>query len=73
MCIFGQHRDLAPGAGGVITVRGLLSATLAAGELNNVATIGSLEGDNDAGSNSSSASIVVMWWRVYLPLVVRER
>jgi uncharacterized repeat protein (TIGR01451 family) len=47
--------DLAPGAGGSITITGVLSDPLVAGTFANTATVASIEIDVDGADNSSSA------------------
>ncbi len=53
-----QVADLGPGAGGVITLSGVLSASLPLGSYTNVATISDI-GDLIMGNNSSSAGVLV--------------
>ncbi|MCP4540748.1 MAG: tandem-95 repeat protein [Chloroflexi bacterium] len=51
--------NLAPGAGGVITVTGTLSDVLAAGVFTNTATIATTAVDGDADNNSDDAGVEV--------------
>ncbi|MCP4548608.1 MAG: choice-of-anchor D domain-containing protein [bacterium] len=52
--------DLAPGAGGIITITGVLSHGLSAGPFTNTATITSTAIDSDVTNNSDSASVTVL-------------
>ncbi len=51
--------DLSAGEGGVITLTGTLSNPLAAGSINNTATIATADTESNAGNNDSSAAITV--------------
>ncbi|MCP4538621.1 MAG: tandem-95 repeat protein, partial [Chloroflexi bacterium] len=52
--------DLAPGAGGVITISGVLSYGLSAGPFTNTATITTTTPDSNANNNSDDASVEVL-------------
>jgi uncharacterized repeat protein (TIGR01451 family) len=52
-------QDLAPGAGGVITVSGVLSNPLAAGTFTNTVAIATSDTESDLDNNESSASVTV--------------
>jgi uncharacterized repeat protein (TIGR01451 family) len=62
---------LAPGAGGIITITGVLSDPLASGPLINTATITTTAMDSDITNNSNSASVTIESY-IYLPLVLRN-
>ena len=65
--------DLMPGAGGIITLTGIVSPTLAAGAaFTNTAIITLTGTDTDSTNNASSASVIVVQTRsIYLPLLFR--
>ena len=66
-------QDLAPGAGGVITITGIISPGLRPGlVLINTATITGTTTDSNPDDNSSSASVLVPSSRVFLPLVIKN-
>jgi hypothetical protein len=64
---------LTPGAGGIITLTGIVSPTLAAGAaFTNTAIITLTGTDTDSTNNASSASVIVVQTRsIYLPLLFR--
>ncbi len=66
-------QDLAPGAGGVITVTGIVSPGLETGMvLINTATITCTERDSALDNNSSSASVLVPSTWLFLPVVLKN-
>ena len=66
-------QDLAPGAGGVITITGIISPGLKPGlVLINTATITGTTTDSSPDDNSSSASVLIPSSRVFLPLVIKN-
>jgi hypothetical protein len=73
-----QVQDLAPGEGGMITITGVLGDALPDGRtFTNTATITTTTTDSEPGNNHSSAGVTVDGsaapYRVYLPLVVKNR
>jgi uncharacterized repeat protein (TIGR01451 family) len=67
-----QVADLAPGEGGIITVTGVVSPSLPQGyDLSNTVTITASVLDGDPSNNRSTARATT-WFRVYLPLVLRN-
>jgi uncharacterized repeat protein (TIGR01451 family) len=67
--------DLAPGTGGIITITGVLSDSLAAGSLANSATIGSDEVDANPSDNVDTVWLTVsatVQNEIYLPVVLRS-
>jgi uncharacterized repeat protein (TIGR01451 family) len=66
--------DLTPGAGGIITLTGIVSPALATGVAFTNTTIITMTGiDTDSANNASSASVVVVQTRaIYLPLLFRN-
>jgi uncharacterized repeat protein (TIGR01451 family) len=63
--------DLAPGAGGIITITGVLSDSLTSGPFTNTAAITTTSMESDITNNSSSASVTIEPYNIYLPLVLR--
>jgi uncharacterized repeat protein (TIGR01451 family) len=67
-------QDLAPGAGGVITVTGIVSPGLGTGTvLINTAIITCTETDSSLDNNSSSANVVIPAAQIFLPTVLRNQ
>jgi uncharacterized repeat protein (TIGR01451 family) len=67
--------DLSPGAGGVITITGVLSQVLSAGPFTNTAVITTTAMESDVTNNSDSASVTVSTIEprhIYLPLVLKN-
>ncbi|MCP4543571.1 MAG: DUF11 domain-containing protein [Chloroflexi bacterium] len=60
-----QVADLASGEGGIITIAGVLSDSLAAGAFDNTATIATALVDGDPSNNSDTASVTVEGVAVY--------
>ena len=55
-----EVQDLAPGAGGVITITGIVSPSLTAGQVfTNTATISTTANDGNTGNNTGSAGVTV--------------
>ena len=69
-----QVQALAPGAGGVITISGVLATPLTAGTFTNTATITTTAVDSNPANNSSSAGVTVRQptFFIYLPLVLKN-
>ncbi len=66
-----QVRDLPPGAGGVITITGIVSPGLSLGTVfTNTATITSATVDGYPDNNSSSVRVVIQT-RIFLPLLLK--
>ncbi|MCP4363597.1 MAG: DUF11 domain-containing protein [Chloroflexi bacterium] len=66
-------QDLARNEGGVITITGVLSTSLADGAFTNTATISSTSTDSDTGNNSNSAGVTVgESGGVYLPIIIKN-
>lgn len=64
--------DLAPGAGGVLTITATVDAAYA-GALTNIASIATSNFESDADHNSAQlVTQITRSYRVYLPLVVRQ-
>ena len=66
-----QVADLAPGAGGVVTMTGVLSGGLDGTVFTNTATITTTTFDSDTANNTAAVSVTVAWYKLYLPLVRR--
>ncbi len=68
-----EVQDLGPGAGGLITITGVVSPGLAPGEaFLNTATIGSTTEDSYSDNNSCSAWVLIPSSQVFLPVVTRD-
>jgi uncharacterized repeat protein (TIGR01451 family) len=68
-----EVQDLGPGAGGRITITGVVSPSLVPGKVFlNTATIGSTTEDSYPDNNTSSVWVLIPSARVFLPLVTRE-